>query len=208
MPSRKLPSLQSAVPTQATLARLGPTADGFLFFDTETTGLSSYARLVQIAWILCGPSGTEISRGSHIIRPDGFVIPRDATRIHGITTEQAKRDGIPLAHALKSFSEAIDQSASLVAHNFSFDEMIVSAEFLRSDIPNSMYAKKRICTMESSTNFCAMPSRSSYNGYKWPKLIELHHKLFGAFFDHAHDASADVHATAKCFWELKRRGIL
>lgn len=208
MPSRKRPAIQSVVPTQATLARLGPSADGYLFFDTETTGLSSQSRLVQIAWILCSPNGAEISRNDFVIRPDGFEIPWDATRIHGITTERAMKDGIPLARALKAFQKAIDQSAAIVAHNISFDEMIMGGEFLRTEMPNGMYSKKRICTMESSTKFCAMPSNNAYKRYKWPKLMELHFKLFGMAFDGAHDASSDVHATAKCFWEMKRLGIL
>ena len=38
--------------------------------------------------------------------------------------------------------------------------------------------------------------------------MELHQKLFGCDFDNAHDSSADIAATEKCFWELKKRGIL
>jgi DNA polymerase III epsilon subunit-like protein len=45
-------------------------------------------------------------------------------------------------------------------------------------------------------------------GHKWPKLSELHQKLFGVTFEEAHDAAVDIEATAKCFWELKRRGII
>src|SRR6185436_10750455 len=84
----------------------GPADDGYLFFDTETTGLSRESRMVQIAWVLCGHDGEEISRACHIIRPEGFSIPRDATAIHGITTERAMAQGIPLAEALEGFQHA------------------------------------------------------------------------------------------------------
>lgn len=47
-----------------------------------------------------------------------------------------------------------------------------------------------------------------YGRFKWPKLIELHRKLFGTGFDDAHDALADVKACGKCFFEMKRRGII
>jgi len=57
--------------------------------------------------------------------------------------------------------------------------------------------------MESSTNYCAI--QGPY-GYKWPKLSELHYKLFRTGFDEAHDAAVDIKATAKCFWELKKLG--
>jgi len=56
-----------------------------------------------------------------------------------------------------------------------------------------------------STNYCGILGEY---GVKWPKLRELHIKLFGTEFDGAHDASADIAATKKCFFELKRIGIL
>ena len=57
--------------------------------------------------------------------------------------------------------------------------------------------------MQSTTNFCAIDGPY---GYKWPKLSELHYKLFRTGFEEAHNASVDITATAKCFWELKRLG--
>ncbi len=55
--------------------------------------------------------------------------------------------------------------------------------------------------MERTTNFCAIDGPY---GYKWPKLSELHFKLFNTGFEEAHNAAVDIKATAKCFWELKR----
>ena len=65
--------------------------------------------------------------------------------------------------------------------------------------------KSKICTMLSTTDFCAI---EGYYGNKWPKLVELHFKLFGCNFDNAHSAIADIEATARCFSELKKRSIL
>ena len=31
-----------------------------------------------------------------IIKPDGFVIPADAARVHGITSQRAMAEGVPL----------------------------------------------------------------------------------------------------------------
>ena len=87
----------------------------------------------------------------------------------------------------------------------SFDEKIVGAEFLRAGMRNPLPAKRKICTMESTTSFCAIPGPY---GYKWPKLSELHYKLFRTGFEEAHNAAVDINATAKCFWELKRLGKL
>ena len=59
--------------------------------------------------------------------------------------------------------------------------------------------------MKMSTNYCKIPG--SY-GYKWPSLSELHYKLFGSHFQEAHNADIDVEVCAKCFFELKRIGII
>lgn len=190
----------------------------YLFFDTETTGLprnwnapvsdlDNWPRLVQIAWVFY-KNGIKISSSDFIIKPEGFRIPIDASNIHGITTERAEKDGTPLQVVLREFQNIMEQSDCLVAHNISFDEKIMGAEFLRKDMPNGLISKKTICTKERSTNFCAIPSPNGYSDYKWPKLSELYLKLFGTEFEDSHSALADVNATAECFWELKKLGII
>lgn len=188
----------------------------YLFFDTETNGLprdwrapvtnlTNWPRLVQMAWVLFDEHGIELRRNDHIVRPVGFTIPHDASSIHGITTERALREGMDLRHVLDEFMIQLEQSNYLVAHNISFDEKIVGAEFLRAGLNNLIPMRRHICTMQGSTDFCAI--QGPY-GYKWPKLGELHLKLFGRGFSEAHNAAADINATADCFWELRRRGVL
>ena len=90
----------------------------------------------------------------------------------------------------------------------SFDEKIIGAEFLRNGFANIIVTKNKICTKDESVNFCAIPGVNGKDGFKWPKLSELHKKLFNTDFADSHNAAADITATAKCFWELKRRGVL
>lgn len=186
----------------------------YLFFDTETTGLprdwkapvsdvNNWPRMVQLAFLLFDRDGNKITAGNYIIKPEGFIIPDDVARIHGITTERALREGEPLTDVLEHFNTLIYDSEVLVAHNISFDEKIAGAEFLRAGMENPIPYKRQICTMKGTTNYCAIPGPY---GLKWPKLAELHYKLFEYEFDEAHDASVDIAITAKCFWELKRRG--
>jgi DNA polymerase III subunit epsilon len=188
----------------------------YLFFDTETTGLprnwkapvsdlSNWPRLVQLAWLHYDKDGNKIGGNNFIIKPEGFIIPSDASRIHGISHDRAISEGVGLEGVLNDFQNLISQSNYLVAHNMSFDEKIVGAEFLRKDMANSIVTKNRICTMKESTNYCKLDGPY---GYKWPKLSELHYKLFGTGFEEAHNAAVDIGATAKCFWELKRRKII
>jgi DNA polymerase III subunit epsilon len=186
----------------------------YLFFDTETTGLpknwkapvtdlNNWPRLVQLAYLFYDLEGNQISGGDYIIKPNGFTIPLESSRIHGISTEKATEEGIELMAVLNEFQQLITQSNYLVAHNMSFDEKIMGAEFLRNGMQNTVMPKPKICTMQSTTNFCAIDGPY---GYKWPKLSELHYKLFKTGFDEAHNAAVDISATAKCFWELKRIG--
>ena len=188
----------------------------FLFFDTETTGLpknyqapiddiDNWPRLVQLAWLLSDKNGNEVSRNSLIIKPEGFIIPDEASAVHGITTLRAEQEGSDLSEALAEFSKALTVTKILVAHNISFDEKIIGAEFFRKDIKHNLLDLPKICTMEKSTDYCQIETE---HGYKWPKLVELHQKLFNEDFTDAHDALADVKACAKCFFELIERGVI
>jgi len=193
-----------------------PPAPVYLFFDTETTGLpknwkapvsdlDNWPRLVQLAYVVFDGEGNRISAVDAIIKPAGFTIPAESARIHGITTERAMKEGKDLPEVLRAFKTVLDQVKYLVAHNIGFDEKIIGAEFLRNKMPDIPLGAKKICTMASSTDLCAIPGPY---GYKWPKLAELHRKLFHTDFEEAHNAAADVAATIKCFWELKRLGMI
>ena len=154
----------------------------FLFFDTETNGLpknwkapvtdlNNWPRLVQLAWILYDSGGNEIDREDQIIKPVGFTIPPEASAIHGISTERALKEGIDLHICLGQFNTQLERALNLVAHNISFDEKIMGVEFLRIGTANPVSSKNLICTMQSSTEYCAIDGPY---GYKWPKLSELH----------------------------------
>lgn len=192
----------------------------YLFFDTETTGvpknykapitdLDNWPRLVQLGWILCDDNGNEIETGNDIIKPNGFIIPKAASNVHKITTSMAIANGIDLSQALSKFILASKQAKVLVGHNVSFDINVVGAELLRIQSDYNIVSKASIDTMLKSINYCAIPSGFSYGDkYKWPKLQELHKKLFGYEFEDAHDAMADIRATKKCFFEMKRIGLI
>lgn len=188
----------------------------FLFFDTETTGLpkrwnapvtdlENWPRLVQLAWMMYDTNGQLLECGDALVIPEGFVIPPEASQVHGITTAIAREKGRPLQEVMEQFAEKIDQAYALVGHNISFDECIVGAEFERLRMMTSLFLKPKYCTMKSSTDYCKLPGKK---GFKSPRLAELHRILFGKDFDNAHNALADVEATARCFWELRKRGVI
>ena len=188
----------------------------YLVIDCETTGLpkdrnapirdvDNWPRVIQIAWTLYDENRTVMETAVSLIRPDGFVVPDGVQRIHHITTERALSEGSDLAKTLQALTMAAAKAKVLVAHSLDFDVKVISAEYLRSGLEPPFDEKKRICTMLQSVEFCGLEGK---RGFKWPKLSQLHQKLFGSDFDEAHDAGADVAACARCFFALKDRGVI
>lgn len=188
----------------------------YLFFDCETTGLprnwkapvtdvDNWPRVVQVAWARYDSKNRHLGARSYIVTPEGFTIPRDAQRVHGISTARALVEGTPLKKVLTALKTAAMEAEVLIAHNLRFDEGVIGAEFLRQGMKIPFTGKDRLCTMLESTEFCRLPGPY---GYKWPTLAELHSTLFGEDFEESHDAEADVIACAKCFFELKRRHVI
>lgn len=185
----------------------------FIFFDTETNGLpydfkapitevDNWPRVIQLAWIQHDSQQNELSRGDYLIYPDNFYIHES---IHNITNDMALKDGLPVKEVLQKFSEVCNSSTVLVAHNISFDINVLGAEYIRQGMPNPMHQLNQLCTMEKSVDFCALKSG---NRFKFPKLEELHYKLFEKGFTGAHNAMVDVEALTRCYWGLKEQNVV
>ncbi len=185
----------------------------YLVFDTETTGLprdwnaplsdlDNWPRVVQVAWQLHAADGSLIEARDFLVQPEGFNIPFGAEEIHGISTELARSEGVPATEALGAFRAALDQTQFMVGHNLKFDLNALGAEFLRLGWDESWIQKPVLDTMTPQT--AALVGIPGRGGFKPPKLGELHAKLFSEAFAEAHNATADVEATARCFWELVR----
>jgi DNA polymerase-3 subunit alpha len=190
----------------------------FLIFDTETTGLprrdnapvsevDNWPRVVQIAWQLHDESGDLLEHQNLLIVPEGFEIPYSAEKVHKISTEKARKHGVPLDEALQKFNDSLGKASFLVGHNIRFDMNALGAEFIRANIESRFLELKQICTMWSSTDHMKLPGGRG-GKYKPPKLMELYEYLFEEQFPEAHNASADVEATARCFFELLRKKII
>ena len=187
----------------------------YLIFDTETTGLpkrwdapltdfDNWPRCIQIAWQLHDEMGNLLEHQDYLVQPEGFNIPFDAEKIHGISTELAQKEGLPLQEVLERFQAALQRSKFIVGQNVGFDLNIMGAEFLREDLENPMEAFPVLdtCT-EKTAELCKLPG-GRYGRFKLPTLTELHQELFDQPFSEAHNATADVEATTRCFLELIR----
>ncbi len=187
----------------------------YLIFDTETTGLpkrwnapitdtDNWPRCVQIAWQLHDAMGNLIEHQDYLVRPDGFNIPYDAEQVHGISTALAEQQGVPLAEVLEKFNAAMAKTQFIVGQNVGFDRNIMGAEFHRMAVENPLQELPVLdtCT-EETANLCQIPGGRG-GKFKLPTLTELHEHLFHEPFSEAHNATADVEATTRCFLELVR----
>ena len=186
-----------------------------LFIDTETTGKAEFRlppqhksqpRIVQLAALLTDDEGNEAASFCFVLKPDGFTIPPDVSKIHGITQEFAEKCGTASGMVMEMLREIAARADAYVAHNIGFDRLMVEIESDRvaCDLKNTLLNKRAwFCTMTATTPICKLPG--NYGNYKWPKLIEAHQFAFGEGFDGAHDALADVRACKRIYFWLKTR---
>ena len=189
----------------------------YLIFDTETTGLptkgykqpisdvENWPRVIQLAWQLHDDDGRLVEHKDFLIQPEGFDIPYGSEKIHGISTELADKEGIPLLEGLDLFKEVVAKADFLVGHNVKFDVNVLGCEFFRSELPTDWTEQPILdtCT-EKTANLCKLLGGRG-GRFKLPTLSELHEHLFESQFNEAHNATADVEATTRCFLELIRR---
>ncbi|RYY13322.1 MAG: 3'-5' exonuclease, partial [Chitinophagaceae bacterium] len=190
----------------------------FLIFDTETTGLprnwdapvsdlDNWPRCIQLAWQLHDEKGRVITHQDFLVKPNGFDIPYDSERIHGISTELATADGVDLEQILVVFNEALSQAKYVVGQNIKFDLNIMGAEFLRHGQEDPFKDKIILDTCTEVTAELLKIPGGRGGRFKLPNLTELHSYLFKQPFSEAHNATADVEATTRCFFELLRNDV-
>lgn len=191
-----------------------------LYFDTETTGVTErsakwdedfndYPHIVQLSWIF----GCKVE--NHIIRPEGWEIPEEATKIHGITTEYAIEHGVPFALVVDMFVTDCLEAGLICAHNIHFDTSIIKANILRelgwvyynlNEVERALYKGKRLDTMRSSMKW--VDARTSSGRLKFPSLTELYSRCFPGKTFEAHNALEDTKAVAECLPILVEKGLV
>lgn len=201
-----------------------------LVFDTETTGLpkfrntpiadtKNWPHVVQLSFMLYDARKNNVlEEGDYIIRlPDNVTIDPKAEAVHGISTAQCQREGLPMYEVFKHFSEAIARCDMLLAHNISFDKSIMMVEAARLGFDN-IFRKSdgselpEFCTMKSSIDLCKIERTNERTGkiyYKYPKMVELHNHLFKYEPKGLHDSMADILCCLRCYFMMNyQRDIL
>lgn len=175
-----------------------------LAYDTETTGKYNFnlphdhpsqPHICQFAGVLVTGDKRILHEISIPIKPDGWVLTEELTAIHGWTTEDCEKYGMPIEEVVKLFHHLQSLATIKVGHNLGFDEkMMLRSGATLLDVP--IYD-----TMHKSTGVCKIPKASG--GYKWPKLNEAYKHFFGKEFEGAHNAMKDIKATLAIYFKLR-----
>jgi len=197
-----------------------------LIFDTETTGLvdrnlapehPAQPDVVQFAAMLCtsgGEGGYRVRQAVSVITaPPLKPVHPKARAVHGIGPDEIARFGVPYGDMLGVFGGMVDRADVIVAHNLSFDALVVRTAWHRGglgDLRDRLLGKRAFCTMKASTPLCRLlgPRARHATDYKWPTLGEATEFFFGERLVGAHDALVDVAACARIYFELERRKAL
>lgn len=187
-----------------------------LIFDTETTGLALFnrplydpkqPRLVSLAAILVDDKLEIVDQLYCLVKPSRFEIPTEATNVHGISTEQALKEGLFINDVIGSFGYLLEQADELIGHNLKFDKHIMSVEMVLSilgkGIEKKLNSLPSTCTMLKTTDICKLVGK---RGLKWPKLEEAYFHCFGKTFKDAHISKNDAMATLEVYKWLVEKG--
>ena len=183
----------------------------YFVFDTETSGLPakrmpkytdddaySTCRVVSIAWTVVGADFKVLRKGYFLVKPMDFVIPPEATAIHGITNQEAYASGYAIADVVAAMRADLLACKCLVAHNISFDFGVVLYELYRireRGLINHMFGCEQLCTMRLGKERLRLK--------KMPRLGELYAALFdGRVLEGAHNAAVDTDCCVECFCAL------
>lgn len=185
-------------------------------FDTETSGLAvdyhdhthpQTPNIVSLAVIVDDAQNNTLAEYYRIIKPEGFVIPPEATAVHGISHDQALAEGIPLYQAIWEMERLMVHASKLVAFNHKFDRLVLKGAYHRLGLTPRIRHMEPVCTMLKSVNLAKVPNTNGRRGYKWPKLEEAYRAFFGEEFN-AHHALDDTKASRRVYGHLQANGIL
>jgi len=193
-----------------------------LVFDTETTGLppdrhtpliatARWPHVVQLSYMIYDTdTNTIINSVDTLIKlQPGIAVPQETTDIHGITRKMCDEQGRDIKEVLLEFNNALLQVDKLIAHNLQFDKSIITVEFIRNRLTNNFTQHNQpiqeFCTMLNSIELCSL-YRTNISGRqykKYPKLVELHEKLFNETPKGLHNAMADVIVCLRCYYKMQ-----
>jgi DNA polymerase-3 subunit epsilon len=191
--------------------------------------LTEYPHITQLSFVLYDLTNHNLISiyDSYVKINENVVISEFSKNLTKITHEICQTKGRDIVDVLIDFYEAYKYADYIIAHNIDFDEEMILIELKRNHqeilirypvcftLFNKTYERianvQRFCTMRKGINLCNILTTSEEGKpprKKWPKLIELHQKLFnGESVEGLHDSMVDVMTCLKCYIKMKEIGI-
>jgi DNA polymerase III epsilon subunit-like protein len=202
-----------------------------LVFDTETTGLPKtklltyealclWPHVVQLSYVMYDVSDNAVTNVRDFIVkiPKDIEMSPESIALHGITKEMCDKSEETMEEVLLRFIYDFSHSDLIVGHNLTFDLNMVKIELMRQIQRNShekdlfllfleevKTSRKYYCTMQESVDLCNLPALDKKgNPYiKFPKLAELHERLFQRKPKNLHNSLHDVLICLRCYYMLE-----
>jgi DNA polymerase III epsilon subunit-like protein len=197
--------------------------------EVTFTNEVDWPHIVQFSYVIFNTQSLVLEKMvDEIINvPNHIEFTPESVKIHGITRAISTAVGQDIDAVLLSFTRDCELVDVIVAHNIAFDVNMIKAEFYRLlkksvlneplEPPNTLrgrigldrftnmaMTKTFSCTMRENIDLCdirvARSDRSEYK--KYPKLSELHAKLFGVVPRKLHNALHDVIICLRCFYKV------
>lgn len=199
------------------------------YISPET--LNEWPEIVQLSYIIFDTEKNDIVKtNDNIINIHKEVNP-DSIKIHGITTEISLTKGIPVEIPIEQFFNDLKKVDLLVGHNLSFDMDMIRVELMRlihfnvlkqnedldmyydklvkyykNDLHYLNNFKNTYCTMKTTIDLCKIVviNKKGNPYFKFPKLNELHEKLFQTKPENLHNSLNDIVVTLRCYYKLTK----
>lgn len=171
----------------------------YVGFDIESTGIDPMTDRIVTFSIIAQDSNMEQTLYEWTVNP-GIEIPEGAAAVHGVTTEDAVRDGRPPAEVLPEIVAVLNyelsyEDAILTAYNCPFDLTMLREEYKRHGIipKDSTYVEDLVAHVGIIDPLVIDKEVNKYRrGSR--KLIDVA-ETHGFSLTNAHNSTADVEAT-------------
>ena len=211
-----------------------------LFYDLETTGLvktqkglkpedeypgykklEEYdkVRIVSIGWLYMKDFDFDYEIGienisEQIIKSEGFIIPEEVIKIHGITNEKANNEGKELKKMLKKIGKKIKECEYIIGYNIYYDINVLLSELYRKNRNKTiekvlkLKKEKKIICLGQIASIEAKPDKFyKYSIYAIPKQTHVYKRCYNEELINAHNAKSDVLGMIKIMYWIYENKI-
>ncbi|MEU3832241.1 3'-5' exonuclease [Streptomyces microflavus] len=175
-------------------------------FDLETTGTDVETdRIVTAALVRLEPDGTVTEQRTWLLDP-GVAIPEQASAIHGIGTDHARKHGARAASAVEEIAHAVAgvlrSGVPLVVMNARYDLSLLDRECGRYGLDS---VEERIGGVPSPVIDPLVIDKHVDKYRKGKRALQALCEHYGVTLSDAHDATADAVAAVRVVRQMGER---